>query len=261
MARLGYTLVSARGQLELVAHLSRWLAGEGLDAAALTPAVVEGFLAARRAAGYTQPAVAQGGGAAVGLPAGVGCRAADGEGCGDTGRAAAGALSQLSARRAGPGAETARGYVDLVGPFVAGRATADGVDLEHLRAGDVVGFVLASCRDRAARTAQLTVTALRSLLGFLHVDGLLATPLATAVPSVANRRAGLPRFLEPDQVEALLAHRLRHTAATSMLRAGAGLAEIGQVLRHRRPLTTAVYAKVDRDALRTLARPWPTGAA
>jgi site-specific recombinase XerD len=46
-----------------------------------------------------------------------------------------------------------------------------------------------------------------------------------------------------------------------MLRAGAGLAEIGQVLRHRRPLTTAVYAKVDRDALRALARPWPGGAA
>ena len=53
LARLGYTFFSARGQMELVAHLSRWLAGEGLDAAALTPAVVEGLLAARRAAGYT----------------------------------------------------------------------------------------------------------------------------------------------------------------------------------------------------------------
>jgi site-specific recombinase XerD len=53
------------------------------------------------------------------------------------------------------------------------------------------------------------------------------------------------------------AHRLRHTAATSMLRAGAGLEEIGQVLRHRQALTTAIYAKVDRDALRELARRWP----
>jgi site-specific recombinase XerD len=42
-----------------------------------------------------------------------------------------------------------------------------------------------------------------------------------------------------------------------MLRAGASLEEIGQVLRHRQVLTTAIYAKVDRDALRALARPWP----
>jgi site-specific recombinase XerD len=53
------------------------------------------------------------------------------------------------------------------------------------------------------------------------------------------------------------AHRLRHTAAGDMLRAGAPLAEIGQVLRHRRPSTTAGYARVDIEALRTLARPWP----
>jgi site-specific recombinase XerD len=52
-------------------------------------------------------------------------------------------------------------------------------------------------------------------------------------------------------------HRLRHTAATGMLRAGASLAEIGQVLRHRERKTTAIYARVDRTALRALARPWP----
>jgi integrase/recombinase XerD len=54
------------------------------------------------------------------------------------------------------------------------------------------------------------------------------------------------------------AHRLRHTAATGMLRAGASLAEIGQVLRHREQKTTAIYAKVDVKALRALARPWPS---
>jgi integrase/recombinase XerD len=57
------------------------------------------------------------------------------------------------------------------------------------------------------------------------------------------------------------AHRLRHTAATAMLRAGSTLPEVGQVLRHRSPLTTAIYAKVDRDALAVLARPWPTHTA
>jgi site-specific recombinase XerD len=43
-----------------------------------------------------------------------------------------------------------------------------------------------------------------------------------------------------------------------MLRAGASLAEIGQVLRHREQKTTAIYAKVDRKALRPLARQWPS---
>lgn len=57
------------------------------------------------------------------------------------------------------------------------------------------------------------------------------------------------------------AHRLRHIAATQMLRAGGSLPEIAQVLRHRRLDTTAIYAKVDRMALRCLAQPWPGGAA
>jgi integrase/recombinase XerD len=59
-------------------------------------------------------------------------------------------------------------------------------------------------------------------------------------------------------LEPVGAHRLRHTAATEMLRRGASLAEIGQVLRHREQKTTAIYAKVDRNALRPLARPWPS---
>lgn len=46
-----------------------------------------------------------------------------------------------------------------------------------------------------------------------------------------------------------------------MLRGGATLPEIGQVLRHRRALTTAIYAKVDHEALRIIARAWPGGAA
>lgn len=57
------------------------------------------------------------------------------------------------------------------------------------------------------------------------------------------------------------AHVLRHTAATQMLRRGASLAEIGHVLRHQSVETTAIYAKVDFAALRTLVQPWPGGAA
>ena len=53
------------------------------------------------------------------------------------------------------------------------------------------------------------------------------------------------------------AHLLRHTLATGMLRGGASMAEIGQVLRHRSPNTTEIYAKVDLQGLRSLAQPWP----
>lgn len=52
-------------------------------------------------------------------------------------------------------------------------------------------------------------------------------------------------------------HRLRHALAAGMLRQGATLPQIGQVLRHRDLATTAVYAKVDLDALRSVAQPWP----
>jgi site-specific recombinase XerD len=55
------------------------------------------------------------------------------------------------------------------------------------------------------------------------------------------------------------AHQFRHTLATEMLRHGASLAEIGEVLRHRNPQTSAIYAKVDLSSLRKLALPWPGG--
>ncbi len=77
---------------------------------------------------------------------------------------------------------------------------------------------------------------------------------ATAVRAIMGRacqRAGLPR---------VGAHRLRHSLATDLLRAGAPLAEVGQVLRHRSQLSTAGYAKVDHEALRALAQPWPGSA-
>ena len=56
------------------------------------------------------------------------------------------------------------------------------------------------------------------------------------------------------------AHLLRHSLATSMLHNGASLEDIGQILRHRHPETTQIYAKVDLDALRALAPAWPGGA-
>jgi integrase len=82
-------------------------------------------------------------------------------------------------------------------------------------------------------------------------SGLSTTGVTQLVRS-ACKRAGLP---------AVGAHRLRHTAATGMLRAGASLSDVGQVLRHRDADTTAIYAKVDRLALVALTQPWPGAVA
>jgi len=246
-----------------------------------------------------------------------------------------------------------------------------------LKAVDVTRFILRAYRSMGSRYAKWIVTALRSLLRFLFVEGLTPTPLAAAVPTVAGwSLTPLPRGLESRQVARLMhacdrrtslgrrdhamivlllrlglraaevaaidlddidwrrgeilirgkgskeerlplpfdvgeavaaylrhgrprvacrslflrsraplrgvtstavslaaksagkragltirAHGLRHTAACEMLRRGAALPEIAQVLRHSRLKTTAIYAKVDRVALRELARPWPGGEA
>ncbi len=85
---------------------------------------------------------------------------------------------------------------------------------------------------------------------FLRVvpSGPMGTTTVLAAIRRACARAGLAN---------LGSHRLRHSLAVDLLRHGAGLHEIGQVLRHRHQATTAVYAKVDVAALATVAQPWP----
>jgi site-specific recombinase XerD len=62
-------------------------------------------------------------------------------------------------------------------------------------------------------------------------------------------------------IRAVGGHRLRHTAGTELLRNGATLREVGQVLRHDDSTTTAIYAKVDISALASAVRPWSEGDA
>jgi site-specific recombinase XerD len=76
-----------------------------------------------------------------------------------------------------------------------------------------------------------------------------------AIGSVVKHRLERAGIVAP----AKGAHQFRHALATGMLRQGASLAEIGEVLGHRNPDTTRIYAKVDLDRLRTLALPWPGG--
>jgi len=83
-------------------------------------------------------------------------------------------------------------------------------------------------------------------------DGLRLSAICCVVRR-ALKRAGL----NPDFKGA---HLLRHSLATNMLRRGASLGEIGQLLRHAQPTTTQIYAKVNIVALRRIALPWMGGA-
>ena len=79
---------------------------------------------------------------------------------------------------------------------------------------------------------------------------------AAADPSQLDHPCGLSR-VSPRRAARVGGHRLRHALATEMLRRGADLIEIAQVLRHSDLGTTSDYAKIDRTALRAVAQPWP----
>jgi len=85
------------------------------------------------------------------------------------------------------------------------------------------------------------------------VRGFLSQCAIGSIIRHALQRTGIP-------APTTGAHQFRHALATQMLRHGASLTEIGEVLRHSSPETTTIYAKVDLQALRTLALPWPGGA-
>jgi site-specific recombinase XerD len=148
--------------------------------------------------------------------------------------------------RAGEIAAVELGDVDWVHGTLRVRGKGRRVDLLPLPAD--VGRALADYVRHARR--RVGGASLFRRIGAPH--SRLAPTTVTGIVYRACDRAGLSR---------VGAHRLRHTAATLMLGGGASLPEIAQVLRHRSPTTTAIYAKVDRRALSGLARPWPGGVA
>lgn len=108
-----------------------------------------------------------------------------------------------------------------------------------------------------------------ALAGYLRARGEVAGTRRVFV-MIADPHAPLSRTAAISSIRRLCVragigntatHRLRHSAARDLLREGASLPEIGQVLRHQALATTAVYAKVDLDALAMVAKSWPRTAS
>jgi integrase/recombinase XerD len=372
---LGYATTTATELMRLTAHLSRWLEGSGLGLAELTPSVIDAFVAERRTS-YVKLSSARALDPIVGylrrvgavpdvvpaVPATVGQVVLDGF-----------ARFLLDERAlSGP---VAAAYAHWVRPFVEQLLCPVGAQgARDVTAAELVAFLTRSLPALSGKSAQMTATALRSLLRFAHAQGWLSRDLTAAVPPIARwRLSGLPRPLMQAQVRALLdvcdpadpvgsrdravivlmrrlalrsaeiaalhledvhwvggtvlvrgkggrvdrmplpadvgqalvgylrggrpatsartvfvravapftplgpssvscivgraarraglgtvhGHRLRHTAASETLNAGASLDEVAQLLRHEGVASTVIYAKVDRSRLTALARHWP----
>ena len=169
LAGCGYAPSPAGGQLQVMAHLSRWLAQQGRPAGDVTPAAVEQFLQARKGAGYRRwlsrhavaPLLECLDAAGLILPA-----VSPGPLSPDS-AVLAGYRDYLVAER-GLAASTVRNYLDAARLLLA----QDGLRLDALTASDVTGFVLAQCRNRSTGSATVLITGLRALLRYLHLAEL-----------------------------------------------------------------------------------------
>jgi site-specific recombinase XerD len=375
LSQRGYTLGTIQNMLAVLGQVGRWLTAEGLEATQVSEELMAAFLAARREAGQRKVLGIRAMAPLLSYLREVQVVAGATPSLTPLGSLLASYRSWLFGER-GLAATTVRRYENTARRFLQEQASVGEVlDPAALTGVDINAFLLRECGRVSAGSAKGRVAELRSILRFLHVQGVTVLPLGTAVPPVGGwRLANLPpptmtpadvqRLLDgcdrsspvgirnfaimtlvarlglrsievarlelrdvdwragelvvrgkgrrhdrrplPVEVgEALVAylssgrrpegachlfrtcraprgpiradlvgdvveraclrvglprvgpHRLRHALAGELLRQGAGLVAIGQVLRHQDLATTALYAKVDLDALRHVAQPWP----
>ena len=104
-------------------------------------------------------------------------------------------------------------YLRFVRCFLTESFGTGRLRLSLLRAAEVVLFVRRQVSRLSPKVAKLVTTALRSFLQYAHYRGYISTDLAAAVPTVANwAMASIPRAIEPDHVQRVLAHCNRHSA-------------------------------------------------
>jgi integrase/recombinase XerD len=381
LSKQGYSLYSIHHQVWLAACFSRWLKQQGVGLRSITSDHPPRYL--RYRARYARPS--QGDAAALRhlleflrsegvIPA----EKISASPLTPAERCTQGYEHHLREAR-GLASATILNYVPFIRSFLEDRFGDGPVNLSHLCAGDVVGFVQRQAPRLHQKRAKLLTSALRSFLQYARYLGKTKLDLAAAVPAVANwSMSSIPRAITADQIRQLLAsidrctamgcrdyailllfarlglrsgevtflelddidwnvgklsvrgksgqrsdlplsaevgkaiaaylrhgrpqstsrrvflrakapirgfqgqsgvgsivrhcllragldaptygaHQFRHGLATELLRQGASLGEIGELLGHRSPQTTKIYIKVDLDALRTLALPWPGG--
>ena len=112
--------------------------------------------------------------------------------------------------------------------------------------GEAIVAYLRDGRPRVPNNRRLFLRARAPIRGFKSTCGI------GSVVKHALARSGINAVRKGS-------HQFRHALATTMLKRGASLSEIGELLRHQHQDTTAIYAKVDLASLRTLALPWPGG--
>ena len=209
----GYTAGSAMQQVWLMAHVSRWLEGRSLGVGDLTPQRVDEFLDVRRAAGYTAGLSRRGLARLLGYLRGVGVTPIPPEPAAITPtEMLVEEYSTYLKRERGLAASSVERYLGTVRLFLAEGGRADRLDLDALTAGDVTAFVVDQCRPRRVGSAKVLVTALRSLLRFLFLQGYTSCPLAGAVPTATGWEGqSLPRGLGAEAVAALLDSCDRHS--------------------------------------------------
>lgn len=209
----GYTDLSVAQQLRLMAHVSRWLNQEGLEAAEFTFERADAFCTARRGEGYTSLRTPralrplqeflqhQGVVPPPQVPQPVSAEE----------RLLERYRSCLENERALVNNVVVK-WVQVAALFLADHpGLAEGT--AELGAAEVSAFCARELPPRAGSSARNLAAALRSFLRFLHVEGLITAPLAQAVPPVSGRKgAGLPRAVAPSTLSALLASCDRRTA-------------------------------------------------
>lgn len=184
----GYARRTIGDQMSMMAHLSRWLQAEGLDVEALQSAAeIDRFFAERRASGCQTRVSSV---ALAGLLGFLRDRGIIGSATrpvtGPAGRVLAEYRVYLSDER-GAAAGTVRGFTACAAMFLEAIAAPGkplGEVLDGLAAADITRFVGGWARSRSHAYSKSMVSALRSLLRFLHVAGYIARPLDTAVPAV-----------------------------------------------------------------------------
>jgi integrase/recombinase XerD len=204
LTRRGYPPERAARHVQLLAGLSRWLQADGLTADDLTAERVAEFLEARRAEGYAEVPTAGWVITLLGyLPA---VHVAPMAPAADTVvEAVVEEYRCWLIHQRGLAAPTVRGYAGEAGSFLSHPDRPEGLDLSGLTAREVTAYVVGECRRRRVGSAKVLVTALRSLLRFMSVEGYTLCPLAGAVPAASGMGGGfLPRGMTPEVVAALL---------------------------------------------------------